>query len=312
VATGDYLIAFVAVYLPAGAEQVTITPPAGWVTLSTVFVDGAQPHQMNVMVRTVQSGDPTGWFASLNVFTSLQTTVTVAYRGATGVVSSNFRDAQQATTLITGSVTTSSIYSWIVAAGSYEAANASWSLEAATSDGKHVDERIARSVTATLSTGEPIAIEITAFDSGTPPGAGTHQYTVFRGAAWEAAAAWIGVLNASDTSTSGTVSMSMPRPSVNFDCVFGTQGPLSATLPFPTMEDWTGVASPPEGPLSALVVPDMSLEGTQAVFGTMTCLITPVVASVGETRLFGSRVVIIEAEDRTVIARLGADTDDTD
>ena len=291
VASGDILLAFIALY--SADAPVGVVIPSGWSRLTDVQQPGI--HQLTVIQRTVGSSDPAQWAGSLEFATNFMSVGCVAYRGTGPVVSRNARATGQNTTLTTGPVTNSIGANWRVTAGTCSASNNDWAL-----DSPEAVQRIYRGIEGSVS-GDPWAIELDVWDSGDGIATGSDSSSISRGAIWQGATAWVGILPATNLTSSGTMSASMPRPTVDVVCIFGASGSMEMTLPFPTVDGWPGIASPPEGTLSALVVPECSMEGYQAVFGTLALVVLPVFDSVAETRRFGSRVVIIEPEDRTVV-----------
>lgn len=298
VASGDFLIAVLGIdLLSGGSSDTSVNAPSGWTLVGSVH--SPPNHQMAVLKRTAGSSEPGSWNGTLGSSRGPKASIVVAYRGATGIATSggspieDFNTTGTATSLGTGTVNNPVNTNWRIVLGSYSSASVSYTLSSTESTKR---EGVSNT-----------NVECAAWDSNGTIGTGNTSRSISRGQIWESAAVYIAILDATDgTAVSGTLSATMPLPTMTAQAnpsYTGTMAAAIPTLPTVTME---GIATPPEGPLTVLVLPVVDVTAATAASGTMTIDAGPIVDIKTETRFFGIRVVTPEAEDRTIRPRLGA------
>lgn len=298
VAANDFLLAYVVTYPGDSGSQLTVTPPAGWTTEATVYRSGPSPSQLSVLSRTAASSEPGSWAGSLNRSASYIVEC-LAYRGVAGVAVDGTSSLGSGTSYSTATVNNPTSNNWrVVAAG--KAFAPGYDLESnETTERQLYQIGIVGTSNKNLQAGS--------WDSGGTIATGNTSRTVSSDGAWLSSVSWIGILDASDTTVSGTLTATMPLPVVSASGAPSYDGTLTATMPLPTMTA-SGIASAPEGDLAATVMPAVGISGSVVPTGTLSVAITPSVGIAAETRRFGIRVTNVEAEARRVVPLLGADT----
>lgn len=102
--------------------------------------------------------------------------------------------------------------------------------------------------------------------------------------------------------STATVTATLPKASVSLSGSLHFDAVLAATLPSLTSA-WTGAGQPVVGSATVSVtLPKLSssLAGAEVAFGAISANVLPSVSIFGETRVFGSRVITIEEDDRTI------------
>ncbi|MFE6223003.1 hypothetical protein [Streptomyces sp. NPDC057854] len=292
VASGDFLVAiFAADTFDSGGGDRTVSNPSGWTTVGHVY--GGANGFIHVMTRAAGSSEPASWNGTFTGgSTADRASVVCAYRGVAGLAVDGESSTGSATTLNTASVSNPSATNWRVVAAAYSSASTSYAI---TSNEVSLRDR------------QPNAnVEPAIWDSNGTIATGSTSRQVSRGAAWESAMAWIGILdNQEGAASSGTLSGSLPLPTMTASGSLSYSGTLAASLFLPTMTGG-GIASPPSGALDVPVAVTVSMAGASAARGSLDVIAVPVVNVVGETRFFGIRTITPEREDRTVRPRLGA------
>lgn len=296
-ASGDLMIAVAAFdTYSAQASSVTINNPSGWITSRTIVA--SQYCLIRVMYRVAGSSEPSSWNGSLGTQCSHRVTFVSAYRGATGIATSNGGTAGGGTSVSTGSVTNSSASNWRVTVGAYVASSTNYAIAS--------NENTLRR-NAKISEGALVGgIEASLWDSGGTIGTGSTSRNVTRSAAWESAGAYIGIIAASSEAIPGELDVDIDLlPQFEAEGELSYTGTLDADVPLPEMEA-EGIASPPEGDLDVAVPISVEMEGVHDSAGTLDVVIPVGVSFVAETRSFGVRVVVVEAESRRTVPRLGS------
>lgn len=299
ITTGDVMFAFVA---PKVDSQITINLPTGWTRVTAdLYAGGSYPHQMAIMMRVATASEPSSWSGTFSQTVNKHTRAVVAYRGATGTIAASSKaGVGNATSFSTGSASNPASNNWRITAGSYQSASANWAIES--------NEVIQREDTSAEESGDN-AVELGVWDSNGPIAIGSFSRTISRGATWSSAVGWMGFLDASDVTSSGTLDVTLPFPTVTMAGDLGYSGSMAAAIPssmLPTFDNWSGIATPPSGTMDIAITPVMDVSGTQDVFGTVAVAMPIPMSIVGETRLFGIRTVVIEAERRGFLVKAEA------
>lgn len=291
-ASGDFLVAiFAADTFDSGGGDRTCTNPSGWTTVGHEY--GGANGFIHVMTKTATGSEPSSWNGSFTGgSTPDRATVVCAYRGVAGLAVDGQSSTGSATTLNTASVSNPSATNWRVVAAAYSSASTSYAIA---------------SNEVSLRDRQPNSnVEPAIWDSNGTIASGSTSRQVSRGAAWESAMSWIGILdNQEGAVASGTLSGTLPLPTMTAAAELGYSGTLAGSLFLPTMTA-AGIASPPSGTLAVPVVITVTVAGASAARGTLDVIAAPVVEVVGETRFFGIRTITPEREDRTVRPKLGA------
>lgn len=298
VTTGDLMIAVVALdTYSTTASSVTINNPSGWTTVSTVTP--LSYCRFRIMYKVHDGSEPTSWAGTLSTACPHRTVVSVAYRGTSGIDDTSSGVAGSGTSVNSGTATSPSSTSWRISCGAYVSSSTSSTI---TTTG---DTQRANAVASGGSV--PGGVEVSYYDSSGTIGVGNTGRTYSRGASWESAGAWVGILLATaGEEVTGELDVDpLPLPEVAIEAELGYSGSLDADLPIPEMTG-EGIASPPEGTLEVMFLPTVDMEGQHDAAGTLEVIAGPVVSVVAETRTFGVRVIIPEAETRRVTPRLGA------
>jgi hypothetical protein len=249
---------------------------------------------IDVMTYTATASEPSSWIGTLNAAFFQVLTIASAYRGVAGLAIDGNSSVGTATSFNTATVNNPASTNWRVVAAAYASATTSYQI----SSSEVINRR-----RATLNT-----IEVGLWDSNGTVGSGNTSRQVSRGAVWECAAAWIGLLDNQDgVVATGTLSASMPIPSMTASGTLSYNATMSVTLPSMPSMTAAGIATPPDGVLGVLVLPVVTMAAATAAKGTLDVVAGPTVNIVAETRTFGIRVVTPEAESRVITPILGAD-----
>jgi hypothetical protein len=291
VTTGDLMLAVLGLDLANdGGNDTTVSPPSGW----TVLSDQHSPpnHQMVIMTRTAGASEPGSWNGTLSSGRGPKASAVAAYRGVAGIAVDNDNTVGSGTSISTGSVTNPTATNWRVVLGAYSSASVSSTLSS--------NEVIKRQAA------ENSNVEVGIWDSNGTIATGSTSRTMSRGSVWESAAVYIGILDAIDgANVDGTLGATLSLPIVGAGATLSYSGTMAVTIPTGPQMTSEGIATPPAGPLSVAVTPDMSVTAATAAAGAADIDAGPIVNIVAETRFFGVRVVTPEAESRVVKPKLG-------
>ncbi|WP_432112850.1 hypothetical protein [Streptomyces sp. S1] len=293
--TGDLLVAFLAINLYPSGSTVTVNVPSGWTKQEDVL---SSPNlRVAVMTRVAGGSEPSSWAGTLSASREQRVTICATYRGASSLAVEGGSSTGSATSLSTPTVSNPSVSNWRMVFGAYASGSAGFTIGSNEVINRHVDQ-------ATGGGGGAGAVQAGLWDSNGTVGSGNTSRNVTRGAVWESAAAWIGILDATDTAIPGTLTATLPLVGMSAAASLGYSGTLAASLPTPTMTA-AGIASPAEGPLDVVVLPAMTAQMYTDAQGALAVLLLPAVAVQAETRHFGVRVVTPARESRVVRPRLG-------
>lgn len=294
VASGDFMVAMLSFYGGSSTSQRTVTAPAGWTKVGEEYItSGGNPHQLCVMTRTAGSSEPGSWNGSVSTNAYVWVTASVAYRNVVGLATSGTSEAGSSRNYSTATVNNATPTNWRLTMASYTASNLNWEIDSSESTEREIDDR---------SSNEQ-DVQVGVWDSSGTISTGNTSRSITRDSNWSTSASWIGILDANDVTLDGTMSVSLPAPlAMTASAELGYSGTLDAGLPLPTMEA-SGVASPPEGPLDVTITPTMSVDAAHHTSGSLDALIVPTMEVGGETRQFGIRVIVPEAETRVIVPR---------
>lgn len=111
--------------------------------------------------------------------------------------------------------------------------------------------------------------------------------------------------------STATVTATLPKASVSLSGSLHFDATIAATLPSVTSL-WTGAGQPVVGSATvAVVLPKLSssIAGAEVAFGVIAVGILPSVSILAETRVFGSRVITVDEDDRTIQVASRAEDD---
>jgi hypothetical protein len=294
---GDLMIAVLSWTTGALHSDLTCTPPSGWTKAAAdeAFRQDADgyDHQLAVMTRTYASGDPSTWTGTLSASTAkVKVSGTVAYRGVQGILARGMSSADiNSTSYNTATVNNTVANSWGVAAAGYESASLSADIK--------IDVYTSRLLGGATNSGDNDNVQLRISDSNGPIAVTSTSRTVSRTLAWDASCAWIGILQES-TGTPATGPMAATLGSLTTVAAgeVHDDATMAATLSSVTA-DWQGYGQPPvsTGAMASTLSP-ISMDWTAAtdVRGSMAVSVLPTVEIHGETRVFGVRVIAVEAD----------------
>lgn len=292
--SGDFLLGFIAYWVTSGSER-TVTPPSGWTLVRSAFAPAGFSFQLAVVSKVASSSEPSSWTGSFSSTMGGGVTIVAAYRGTTSFAVHGESSVGSATSYSTATVNNPSTNNWRIVSAGYTSLSLSYEI-----DSNEVNER--RIIGHDYS-GD--AVEIGLWDDGGSSSTGNTSRTISRGQQWDSSASFIGILTASNTTSSGSLGMDLFLPVMAGVADISYHAAMAATLPQLTMTS-DGIASPPEGPLDVLILPVVEVSGAHEASGTLSASLTLSMAVVGETRRFGIRVVSPEPESRVTTPRLGA------
>ena len=291
VAPGQRLYATVACW--ANGSQKTITA-TGWTVLNTAYrAVGSDYIQVTVLTRYTEAGDPSSWTATASGSVALRTAGVVAYSGVQETGPRVAATLGNGSSFSTGNVTNATAGSWRLVCGAYFSGSASYDISS--------NEVSRRWIQAADNSG---AVQAASWDSnGTTVAVGTQSRTVSRSANWTCAGAVLILLTPSaGTPASGDLAGTLEHVEGAAEGEVHADATLAGTVANPTAA-WSGYGQPPvvTGSFTgALAATTSSLAGHSDVRGTLAGTITPTAEIVAETRVFGVRVVNVEADDRTI------------
>jgi len=299
VASGDLMIAAVATFPGRNEGKATITLPSGWALVDDFIAQSGntQPCQLFIMTRTAGSSEPNSWNGSYSNAAYVESQLCVAYRGVLALEDTDTAVAGSTTSLSVGPVTNPKVTNWRVTIGAYSSSSINFEI-----DSNETTERV---IAGLKRTDDTTAVQAGIWDSGGTVAVGDSTRNVTRGAVWGSAAAWVCILDSNDTVVSGDMAFTLPSLVVSAPGTVSHDGTLNVTLPLLSVVG-EGIATPPEGTMGVVIEPVASISAAVNPEGPLDAVITPVMAAVGETRRFGIRVVLVEAESRVVKPLLGA------
>jgi hypothetical protein len=276
------------------ASQRTISA-TGWTHLNTQFrAVSSDGLQVTVLTRYVESGDPASWSATASGTVALRVAGVVAYSGVQSTGNRNGNTAGNGvTTVSTGSVTNETADSWRLVCGAYYSGSANYDIESNEAQRRWIAEAV----------GGSDAVQAASWDSNAGVATGSHSRTVNRDAVWSIAAGIIVLLTPSaGTPASGDWAGTLKKPVAAADGEVHNDAVAEAELPgLSAALEGEGQPLEGEGGFTAGLGPVVAaVEGGVEPQGTLAGLLPLTVSMRGETRLFGVRVVNVDADDRVI------------
>ena len=295
VTNGDRMIAMVACF--ANGSQKTVTLPSGWTLVKDVYYNNTDQIQLTVMTRQYATGDPASWSGSYSSSVLLCTADVAAYRNVQALGASGTATAAAVTSFSTATINNTTANSWRVVCGAYVSLTTNYTINS--------NETTRRALFAADDSGGSGATQAAIWDSDTTSVAtGNTSRTVSRSASWSVAASVILMLQPT-TGTPASGTFAQPLGGVTMAAAGTVVDNATLAMPLSGVSmDFPGYGQPPVAsgtlaqPLSPVV---MDLAGATEPRGTLDMAILPNVEFSTETRVFGNRVITVEADDRTIV-----------
>lgn len=292
---GDLLLAFVSFHVGTNSER-TLTL-SGWTLVRSSYASNAFPHQHVVFSKVAGSSEPSSWSGSFSSGVLGGGVVTCAYRGTSSFILTGESNAGTVTSYSTATLNNPDNKNWRLVSAGYTSTSVSFNITS--------NETIERSVHGTDYGGN--AFQVGVWDSNTTIATGNTSKTISRGTTWDSSASFIGILDADDAVASGTMAVTLPKVTATYSGSHHNDADLVVALPQLTMTA-QAIGTPPDGPLDVAINPTVTMAAATAASGTLSTVVMPLVQFFTESRKFGIRVTIVEAEDRTIVPLLGSDT----
>lgn len=293
VADGDVMVAMVAFYAFA---PLTITC-TGWTVVQTGYGTGSAGNEVQVtmLVRTATASEPSSWTANSSLSTEARLAIVSAYRGVQTVGASGQSGGGSGTSRATASVSNTTAGAWRVVHGAYVASSSSPVITS--------NETIRRAYTSAEKAFYGWAQAAIWDSNGSTVAVGSTSRTVSRSSSWYAAATAIVLLYPS-TGTPATGALAATAPAVEADAagVVNNPGVVDVDLWVPDVVS-DGYGQPPlvSGSLSApLPLLGVDVAAAHAAFGPLDVAVPIIMTLQAETRVYGVRVIRVEADDRTI------------
>lgn len=290
VSAGDRMYALVACW--ANGSQKTITC-SGWTVLNTAFRDmGTDELQLTVLTRYAEAGDPSSWSATASGSVALRVAGVVAYSGVQETGNRGTSTTGNGSSFSTASVSITDANTWRLVAGAYFSGSDDYNISS--------NETSRRWIESADNSG---AVQAAMWDSNAGLAVGTTSRTVSRSANWTCGASVIVLLEPSTgVPASGDMHNTLAAAVAEGEGDVTNNGTLGTTLGA-AQADADGFGSPPtsSGAMAAtLGAAQAATEGGTVVSGAMTGLVPVQASVVAETRFFGIRTIVVEADDRTI------------
>lgn len=298
VVDGDLLIGFVAL---RSNNSLTLNQPSGWTWLQAAFTtDDDTGIEIGVAYKFASS-EPSSWNGSVSSSVTYMTGQCVAFRGVQSVLTSGQSSAGATTSFNTATVNNTQSGSWRTVFGAYTSGSDNYNISSNETTRRVID-----------AAGSSPAVQAAIWDSNGSIGTGNTSRSVSRSATWSCAAAVIVILRASTgTPASGTWASTLAKVSASSAGEVHNNATLATTLS-PVSAAGDGYGQPPvvSGTLGASLAPvTASVAASSAVSGTLDTIVPIGVGIDAETRVFGIRVINVEAEDRTIVVESRAVAD---
>lgn len=290
VADGDILVAVVAFW--ANGAQKTVSA-SGWTVRQTAYRDVSSDQiQITVLTRPALAADPSTWAVTVSGTVYLRVAAVSCYRGVQTIGNSGQTNAASATSLATATVNNTIANSWRITCGAYFAGSLSYTISS--------NEITRRFLVDSDNSG---SVQAALWDSNGGIVTGNTSRTVSRSSAWTCAGSVILILNeAAGTPASGTLASTLAPVSASVAGEEHNDGTMAASLS-PVAAQMDGYGQPPtvSGTMSASLSPvAASIDAANAAVGSLGAIVNIEASLVGETRVFGVRVINVDAEDRTI------------
>lgn len=293
VVEGDVMLAVIAGESTGSARTVTLS---GWTLVKQASGTGDSSNvQVSVFTRVVEAADPATWNGTFSGNCALITTASAAWRGVQAIGASGTSSTGLGTSLATATVNSTAANAWRVVAGAYNSGSATYTITS--------NEAIRRVLFVADDSASTGATQAAIWDSNAVVATGNTSRTVSRSASWSVAASVILLLNpTTGTPATGTWSSTTGSVTSSADGEVNNNATLATSLA-PVVAASSGYGQPPvvTGTLATALAPvSASLAGGTAATGEMTATASVTASMVGETRFFGVRVIVVDADDRTI------------
>lgn len=295
---GDLMIAVLAWSTGATDTDLGVTAPSGWTKQDEVFNAGdGWDSQLCVMTKAYASGDPSSWSGTLSSTSAkIKVSAVSAYRGVQSILAKGTSSAAYGTTSYsTATVNNTVANSWRFTTACYESGSLTYSM--------NTNEASSRALVGDVNSGTNDNVQLRLADSNAAVATGNHSRTCSRSQNWDASCSWIAILReATGTAATGTVGITLGRVSAAFDATAEDPATMAMTLGHVSAA-MDGYGQPPVVSGTAT----MQLGGVSEAFaagvppmGSMTMANLCSIAFSVETRVFGIRVISIDADDRSI------------
>lgn len=296
VAADDLMVAVLA-FWTSSASQVTVNAPTGWTIQQNSYKDaGSDQFQVVMMTRTAGGSEPASWSGTIGTSVFIISAGATAYRGVQSLGGSAKGSLGSGTSFSTGNVTVDTTGTWRVVVGAF--------FDDTVGTASITSNETTRRGLFTADTGAG-ATQAAIWDSNaTALANGSTSRTISRSSSWLVAAGAILLLEpATGTPASGTFSGDLSKVVASFEGEIHNDATFASTLKHVTA-DWSGYGQPPVVTGSmASTLSKVVFNGTGAtdVRGSFNSTLAITFEGVGETRVFGIRVIEVEFDKSRII-----------
>lgn len=291
-AAGDLMLALVA--FAGSATELSVTNPSGWTTVRVGYRDdGNDSVQFVVLSRQATSSEPSSWAGSISSSNTRMLAGAVAYRGVQSILATGTSGSTLASSYSTVALNNTVSGARRVVMAAYVSSTDNYNLSSNETSNRFL------AVTGSDSPGAQAAC----WDSNGAVAVGSTSRTVSRSQVWSVSIACILLLEPAPlVSASGTFSLSLSSPTASAAATANDPATVAVSLG-PVTQAFTGAGAPVagSGTVGVQLSPvSMSAAGLLPVSGTMSAMVLPAIGFVGETRVFGVRVIVVDADNRTI------------
>jgi hypothetical protein len=311
-AAGDVVIIAVGTTSDSFSSAEVFTAPSGFTKQSTVNTTNGFEAALCVMSKILDGSEGSSFTVSWTPSSRNYTACAAAYRGASGTFLAQGTSNEMIETppLSTASVNNTDAASWRITVG-YFADGAEVGLSGSMSTNEVSRRAPASGGTIQNDSGYYHGMQFYDSNGAIATGSSNRSFTLSGASAWTAIT-WIGVLEAgSATPATGVVNATLPAVTGSLGGDVNVPGTLSCTLPSVTATG-AGFGQPPpvDGSMAA-TLPSVTAtaDGGVPISGTLNAPIPIAFNGVGETRVFGTRVITVEADEsrRILVQSRGVD-----
>lgn len=299
-ASGDFMVAVLAWSTGSTVADLSVaTAPSGWTVQNDVYNGGdGFDGQLAILTKFATGSEPSSYSGSLGASSAkIKVSTVAAYRGVQGLLTKGTSStAYPTTSYSTATVNNTVANSWRIVAGMYESASLAYSL--------NTNEVTSRALVGDGNSGSGDYVQVRVADSGAAIATGNTSRTFSRSQTFDASCAWIGILQeTAGTPASGTLAQTLSGVTLAVAGEVHNDGTLAQSLSGVSM-DFAGFGAPPDiTGTFAQSLGGVSVDVTAALppSGTLDMAILPNVQFSTETRVFGNRVITVEADDRRIV-----------
>lgn len=293
VTDGDLMIAQVSFY---GFAPLTVTC-TGWTLVQSAYGvgSGGNEVQTTMLYRFATASEPASWTANSSSSVEGRSAIVTAYRGVQTVGPSGQTNGGSGSSKATATVNSTVAGAWRVVHGAIVASSTSSTVTS--------NETTRR----TYTNAEKAFygwLQSAVWDSnGATVATGNNSRTMSRSSSWMASGTVIVLLYPSTgTPATGTAEMTTPKVGATFESDVEIPGTLNVGIPA-VVADGEGYGQPPVGfAVLATATPAVSasVAAVSDAFGSMNTIVPITVSVQAETRVFGVRVIRVDADNRTI------------